>query len=47
VEYKTNLDDTTWTSLSGPITATNSTTTASDPVAADALQRWYRVALLP
>jgi uncharacterized repeat protein (TIGR02543 family) len=47
VEFKTNLTETIWSSLSGPITATNSTTTASDSVAAGPSQRWYRVALLP
>jgi uncharacterized repeat protein (TIGR02543 family) len=47
VEYKTNLNDTIWTSLAGPVTATNTTMTASDSVAAGASQMWYRVALLP
>jgi hypothetical protein len=47
VEYKTNLTDTTWTSLGGPITATNSTTTTSDSFTAGPEQRWYRVGMLP
>ena len=47
VEYKTNLDDTNWSSLNGPITATNTTMAASDSIAAGPSQRWYRVALLP
>ena len=47
VEYKTNLDDTNWSSLNGPITATNTTMAASDSIAAGPSQRGYRVALLP
>ena len=47
VDYKTDLNDTNWTSLVGPITATNSTMTASDSLAGGPSQRWYRVARLP
>ena len=47
LEYKTNLNDTIWTSLSSPVTATNTTMTASDSIAVGATQMWYRVALLP
>jgi hypothetical protein len=43
-QYKTNLLDTNWLSLGGPITATNSTATATDPAPADP-QRFYRVNL--
>jgi uncharacterized repeat protein (TIGR02543 family) len=47
VEYRTNLTDTNWSNLGSPVTATNSTMTATDSIAADSLQRWYRMALLP
>jgi hypothetical protein len=47
IQYKTNLLQTNWSNWGGPVTATNGTMTASDPIATGTSQRWYRVALLP
>jgi hypothetical protein len=41
VVYKNRLTDPTWTDLSGPITATNSTMSWSDPTAAGQPSRFY------
>jgi uncharacterized repeat protein (TIGR03803 family) len=45
-QYKTSLDETNWTSLGSPLTATDVTATASDLMGPDP-QRFYRVVLLP
>ena len=46
VQYKTDLSSTNWLNLGNPITATNSTVTASDSIGTEA-QRFYRIKLLP
>jgi hypothetical protein len=46
IQYATNLTQTNWTTLTGPITATNSTTTISEPISATNAQRFFRVVLL-
>lgn len=43
VAYKNNLSDTTWTDLSGPITATSTTTSYTDTTASKNAQRYYVV----
>ena len=47
-KFTTNLatSATSWTSLAGPITATNATATASDTIGPDR-QRLYRVVMMP
>jgi len=45
IQFKTNLAQSAWANLGGPITATNSITWASDSIGSD--QCIYRVALLP
>ena len=45
VQYTTNLNSTNWLSLGSPITATNSTASASDFIGPDQ-KRFYRVVLL-
>jgi hypothetical protein len=46
LQFKTNLTQPNWTNASGPITATNTSATASDIIGPDR-QRFYRVALMP
>jgi uncharacterized repeat protein (TIGR03803 family) len=46
LQYCTNLNQTTWSNLGGPIAATGSTLGESDTSPSDA-QRFYRVLLLP
>ena len=46
VQFLTDLTQTNWSSSGGLITATNSTSTASDTIGADR-QRYYRVVLSP
>jgi hypothetical protein len=45
IQYTTNLTGSAWSNFGGPIVATNSTTTASDPITNS--QVFYRVVLLP
>jgi hypothetical protein len=45
VQYKSDLIQTNWANLCDPITATNASTTASDPIGPD-LQRFYRIIVL-
>jgi hypothetical protein len=45
LQYSTNLVQTNWTNLGNPVTATNSTGTASDTVGSDP-HRFYRVVLV-
>jgi trimeric autotransporter adhesin len=47
VQYTTNLSQTDWSNLGSATLATNGTMAASDAVAPDSSQRWYRIALLP
>jgi hypothetical protein len=47
LQSTTNLGQGNWTSLTGPITATNSTTTISEPISASNSSQFYRVVLLP
>jgi len=46
LQFKTNLTQTNWSNLGVPITETNSSLNASDPINANP-QRYYRVKLLP
>jgi hypothetical protein len=46
LQYKTSLSDTNWVNLGGYITASNTTVSASDPIASNR-QRFYRVVLVP
>jgi len=46
LQSATNLTQLNWTASRNPVTATNTTATASDSIASDA-QRFYRVVLLP
>ena len=45
VQYTTNLTESAWANLGGPIAATNSIATASDSISES--QKYYRVVLLP
>jgi hypothetical protein len=47
VQYTTNLSQPDWSDLDSATLATNSTMTASDAIAPDSSQRWYRIAQLP
>ncbi len=47
VQYKTNLHATNWINQGNAVSATNSTITATDVIAAGPAQRFYRVELLP
>ena len=46
VQYKTNLNQTSWINLGNPITATNDTAGVTDTAATDS-QRFYRLIVLP
>ncbi len=46
LQFKTNLAQPTWSNLLGAITATNASTTISDPFSTNR-QRFYRIILLP
>ncbi len=46
VQYKTGFNQVNWSNAAGTVTATNSTATATDAIAANG-QRIYRVSLLP
>jgi O-glycosyl hydrolase len=46
LQFKTDLNQANWNNLGSPVTATNTTATASDTIGLDP-QRFYRVALLP
>jgi len=46
LQYKTNMNQTTWSNLGNTITATSSTISTSNSIGPDP-QRFYRVALLP
>jgi uncharacterized repeat protein (TIGR01451 family) len=46
VLFNDDLSSTNWTNLGGPVTATNATAIASDPISSDS-QRFYRVTLVP
>ncbi len=46
IQYKTNLAQTNWFGLGGPITATNGTMSVSDNISLEA-QRFYRIGLSP
>lgn len=46
LQYTTSLESPTWNDLGSPITATDSTTTAFDPIGNDP-QRFYRLIMLP
>ena len=43
VQAKTNLTQVTWADVTGPITATNATTTWKDTTTSSSPQKWYRV----
>ena len=46
LQYVADLTQTNWSNLGGPITATNSTASASDSILPPPSQRFYRVALV-
>ena len=46
LQFKTNPTLLNWTNTGSPVTATNTTATASDTLAPES-QRFYRVVLLP
>jgi hypothetical protein len=43
VQYKTDLNQTTWTNLGNPVTATGATSTATDVLTASSAPRYYRL----
>jgi uncharacterized repeat protein (TIGR03803 family) len=47
LQFTTDLNQASWTSVGGSLTATNSAMTASDPVPPGQPRRFYRVVLLP
>ncbi|MDB6057732.1 MAG: hypothetical protein JWO95_1576, partial [Verrucomicrobiales bacterium] len=47
IEYKTSIDDPTWTTLASSVTALTATASTTDPAAPFNTQRFYRVTVLP